>query len=319
MNPKIPLLVIAGPTASGKSDAAVELAKILKGEIVSADSMQVYKYMDIGTAKVDPATRAQVPHHMLDVVEPSEDFSLAQYKELADKIIQDIWQRQRLPIMAGGTGLYIRAVTENYPLEQLPFDADCRAELNRMWEERGRDFMVSWLQQVDPETAVKVKDRRRIIRALEIYRLTGSSQTEIHRQAKAENPFDALIFSLTLPRTQLYARIDARAEAMVIQGLIGEYIKLIEQGYSPAAKAMQGLGYYHAGMYVAGSWTREEMIANLQRDTRRYAKRQLSWFRGMQEVIWLDNSNPQDNVQRIPALAAGKLQPYSEVMKYKDI
>lgn len=312
---KIPLLVIAGPTASGKSAAALELAQIFNGEIVSADSMQVYKYMDIGTAKVDLATQAQVPHHMLDVVEPDEDFSLAQYKAQADKIIQDIWRRQRLPIMAGGTGLYIKAVTENYPLEQMPFDAGCRAELNRIWDERGREYMVSWLRQVDPETAAKAMDRRRIVRALEIYELTGSSQTEIHRRAKAESPFDALIFALTLPRQRLYERIETRAEAMVIQGLIGEYIKLIERGYSPGAKAMQGLGYYHAGMYVAGSWTREEMIANLQRDTRRYAKRQLSWFRGMEDVIWLDNNNPQSSLERISLLTAGKLQQYSEVLK----
>lgn len=319
MIPKIPLLVIAGPTASGKSAAAVELAQIFDGEIVSADSMQVYKYMDIGTAKVDLATRAQVPHHMLDVVEPDEDFSLAQYKEQADKIIQDIWRRQHLPILAGGTGLYIKAVTENYPLEQLPFDPHCRAELNRLWDERGREYMVSRLQQVDPETAAKANDRRRIIRALEIYQLTGRGPAEIHRQAKAESPFNALIFALTLPRPQLYERIELRAEAMVIQGLIGEYIKLIERGYSPAAKAMQGLGYYHAGMCVAGNWTREEMIANLQRDTRRYAKRQLSWFRGMQDVIWLDHSNPQASMEKISAETAGKLQLYSELVINIDI
>lgn len=314
MKAKIPLLVIAGPTASGKSDAAVELAQIFNGEIVSADSMQVYKYMDIGTAKVSKEIRALVPHHMLDVVEPDAEFSLAQYKELADSIIQDIWQRGRLPLLVGGTGLYIKAVVENYPLDKLPYDASCRDELNKMWDERGKEYMLSWLEKVDCETAAKVMDRRRIIRALEVYKLTGMSQTEIHRRGKIESPYDAMLFALTLPRGRLYQGIDARTEDMVAQGLLEEYKGLLERGYSPRSNAMQGLGYYHAGMHVAGTWSLEEMITNLQRDTRRYAKRQLSWFRGMDDVIWVDNSNPQASIKRISALAAGKIQQYSEVL-----
>jgi len=314
MKTKIPLLVIAGPTASGKSDIAVELAQLFNGEIVSADSMQVYKHMDIGTAKVSGEIRARVPHHMLDVAEPDADFSLAQYKEQADRIIQDIWQRGHLPLLVGGTGLYIKAVVENYPLDKLPYDASCRAELNRLWDERGKDYMVRWLEAVDPEAAARSKDRRRIIRALEVYRLTGMSQTEIHRRGKVESPYDAVIFALTLPRTRLYQRIDARAADMVAHGLLEEYMGLLEKGYSPESKAMQGLGYYHAGMHVAGCWSREEMIAHLQRDTRRYAKRQLSWFRGMEAVIWVDNSNPLASIKRISEFAAGKVQQYSEVL-----
>lgn len=315
MKAKIPLLVIAGPTASGKSDAAVELAQIFNGEIVSSDSMQVYKYMDIGTAKVSMATRTQIPHHMLDVVEPDADFSLAQYKEEADKIIIDIWQRGRLPLLAGGTGLYSKAVVENYPLDKLPFNVSCRDELNRMWDERGGEYMSHWLEKVDPETAAKAKDRRRIVRALEVFTLTGMSQAEIHRRGKVASPYDPLIFALTLPRPQLYQRIDSRTEDMVAQGLVEEYKDLLKKGYSPEDKAMQGLGYYHAGMHIAGYWSREEMIATLQRDTRRYAKRQLSWFRGMEDVIWIDNSNPHASVENISLLAAGKFQQCSEVLK----
>lgn len=303
--PKIPLLIIAGPTAAGKTAVALDLAQKLKGEIVSADSMQVYKYMDIGTAKVSPAEQLAVRHHLLNIAEPNEEFSLAQYKERADAAIRDIWQRQRLPLLVGGTGLYIKAVSENYPLASLPYDAACRAELNALWQQRGEAYMLDLLKGVDPESAAKAKDRRRIIRALEVYRLTGKSQTAIQRQAKQESPYSVLFIALSLPRQELYRRIDARAVKMVNQGLVGEYIRLQERGYSPTAKAMQGLGYYHAGMFVHGSWRQEEMLAQLQRDTRRYAKRQLSWFRGVKTAIWLDNIDSRASSAKISELAAG--------------
>lgn len=308
MPEKIPLLVIAGPTASGKSDAAVELALELGGEVISADSMQVYKYMDIGTAKVDAETRAKVPHHMLDIVEPDQDYSLAEYKVQATAVAKEVWGRGKLPIMAGGTGLYIRAITENYPLEKMPHDPDCRAELNETWERRGREYMEAWLRRVDPETAAKAQDRRRIVRALEIFVLSGKAASWMQREAREANPFQPLQFALTLERAKLYAKIDARAELMVIQGLVGEYTSLIERGYSPEANAMQGLGYRHCGMYVQGLWTLEEMKEHLKQDTRRYAKRQLSWFRGMEGMTWLDNSEPQATVARILASVAGKIE-----------
>lgn len=311
MKASIPLLVIAGPTATGKSALAVALAERLGGEILSADSMQVYKYMDIGTAKVEGPLRARVPHHLLDLVEPNEDFSLAQYKEAADGVIGEIWERRRLPIMVGGTGLYIKAVLENYPLAQLPYDPACRARLNREWDQGGREQMVLRLAEADPQAALTARDRRRIIRALEVYELTGRSQSEIQEQAKEDSPYCPAVFALTLPRPLLYERIDARAESMVIQGLIGEYTGLIEGGYSPRAKAMQGLGYYHAGMHLTGCWTLPEMVANLQRDTRRYAKRQLSWFRGM-AVTWIDNSCPEESLERVFFTVAGKLPAISE-------
>jgi len=305
MPSKIPLLVIAGPTASGKSDAAVELALMLKGEVVSADSMQVYKYMDIGTAKVDWETRNQVPHHMLDIVEPDQDFSLADYKLQATAAIKDIWGRGKLPIMAGGTGLYIRAMVDNYPLEQLPHDPQCREELNEQWDKQGREYIQAWLKRVDPETAAKVNDRRRIIRALEVYRLSGQAASEIQRAARAANPFITDLIVLTLDRQRLYEKIDARAELMVIQGLVGEYTSLIERGYSPHCNAMQGLGYRHCGMHVQGLWSLEEMKEQLKQDTRRYAKRQLTWFRGMKGV-WIDNANPHQTIARIFDTVAGK-------------
>ncbi|HOB34173.1 MAG: tRNA (adenosine(37)-N6)-dimethylallyltransferase MiaA [Firmicutes bacterium] len=299
MAEKIPLLVIGGPTATGKSDVAVEVALACGGEVISADSMQVYKFMDIGTAKVDRATRARVPHHMLDIVEPDQDFSAALYKIHATAAARDIWRRGRFPIMAGGTGLYIRAVCENFPLEEMPYDPRCRAELNATWEARGREYMEAWLGKVDPESAARIKDRRRIIRALEIYLLTGQQPSVIQRHAGQANPFQPIIFALNLPRPKLYAKINARAESMIRQGLVGEYIELRKRGYSPHSNAMQGLGYRHCNLYLEGKWTLAEMVAHLQQDTRRYAKRQLTWFRGMQEVTWLDNSHPPATVERI--------------------
>lgn len=315
MAERIPLLVIAGPTASGKSDAAVELALELGGEVISADSMQVYKYMDIGTAKVDAETRARIPHHMLDIVEPDQDYSLAEYKVQATAVARDVWSRGRLPIMAGGTGLYIRAITDNYPLEQMPYDPDCRAELNEMWEQRGREYMEAWLQRVDPVTAAKVRDRRRIVRALEIFVLSGKPASRIQREAREVNPFQPLQFALTLERVRLYEKIDTRAESMVNRGLIGEYTSLIERGYSPEANAMQGLGYRHCGMYLQGLWTLEEMKGQLKQDTRRYAKRQLSWFRGMEGMTWLDNSDPRVTIAKILNSVAGIIGRQRELCK----
>lgn len=299
MAKNIPLLVIGGPTASGKSEVAVELALRNKGAVVSADSMQVYKFMDIGTAKVSKETRNRVPHYMLDVVEPHEDYSLAQYKTAAVKCIQDIWQQGKLPILAGGTGLYIKAVIENYPLEEMPHDPLCRGELNTLWDRRGQDYMVELLEKVDPESAAKYSDRRRIIRALEVYQLAGRAFSVIQREAQENNPFKSLNFALTLPREKLYGVIDLRAEQMVIKGLIGEYINLINRGYPADCKAMQGLGYRHSGMFVQGKWTKAEMVEQLQQDTRRFAKRQLTWFRGMKDIIWQDNSNPLASVEII--------------------
>jgi tRNA dimethylallyltransferase len=307
MPERIPLLVIAGPTASGKSGAAIELALMLNGEVVSADSMQVYKYMDIGTAKVDKDTRAAVPHYMLDVVEPDQDFTLADYKEQAQARCKGIWSRGKLPILAGGTGLYIKAICDNFPLEQLLHDQECRDELKQIWDAKGQDYMAQWLQRVDPETAARVADQRRIIRALEVYELTGKAPSLIQREAKENSPFKPMLFALTLPRPKLYENIDARAEQMVIQGIVGEYISLINQGYPPDCNAMMGLGYRHCGMHIKGLWTLEGMLDHLKRDTRRYAKRQLTWLRGMQGMEFLDNTDPGATGQRIYEQVAGKI------------
>lgn len=298
---RAPLLIIAGPTATGKSAVAVQLAQRLRSEVVSADSMQVYKYMDIGTAKIGEAEKEGVSHHMLDLVEPDDDFSLARYKQMATAICLNLAQQGKIPVLAGGTGLYIKAITENYPLHLLPHDRHCRCDLEKQWRQKGGAVMYRQLAQVDPLAASRINpaDRRRIIRALEVYSITGRAPAEIQRQAKSDNPFAPLVTVLDLPRNQLYRRIDQRAEKMVNSGLVGEYNKLIAMGYPADCNAMQGLGYRHSGMYVKGLWTKEQMLALLQRDTRRFAKRQLSWFRAMADICWLKNTCPAETIEII--------------------
>ena len=304
---KTPLLIIAGPTACGKSDVAVETALRLDTEVVSADSMQVYRHMDIGTAKLPPEERKGVDHHMLDVVNPDEEFSLAMYKRMAQKKCLDIAGRGKTPVVAGGTGLYIKALSENYPLEELPFDSQCRAELENQWQELGGGAMHKLLEQADPQAAQRINlgDKRRIIRALEIYRLTGVAPTNIQQKARQNNPFSPLLVVLELPRRELYRRINSRAHSMLDAGLLDEYNKLLDMGFSPQCNAMQGLGYRHCYMHVQGFWDKEEMLAMLQRDTRRYAKRQLTWFRGQKNAIWLDNSTPDSTPARICSILQG--------------
>lgn len=298
---KAPLLIIAGPTAAGKTHVAIQLARRLGSEVVSADSMQVYKYMDIGTAKVGEEEKGGVVHHMLDVVEPDDDFSLALYVKTATEICLGLSRQGKIPVLAGGTGLYIKAIAENYPLDKLPHDRRCRRELESQWRQKGAEALYRQLAQVDPVSAGRInpRDKRRIIRMLEIYSLTGKPPAAIQRQAREENPFAPLIVALNLPRTKLYQRIDQRAEKMVNTGLVGEYNKLIAMGYPVDCNAMQGLGYRHSGLYVKGLWTEEQMLAMLQRDTRRYAKRQLTWFRAMTGTHWLDNTQPPAAIDAI--------------------
>ncbi|MTI94533.1 MAG: tRNA (adenosine(37)-N6)-dimethylallyltransferase MiaA [Firmicutes bacterium] len=316
---KILLPVIAGPTASGKSDVAVKLALRFNGEVVSADSMQIYKFMDIGTAKVDKETRARVPHHMLDIVTPDVNYSLAMYQKQAGDIIEAIAARGQLPLLAGGTGLYIKALIENYPLDQLPHDPQTRERLASMWLQKGEKHMYSWLAQVAPEDAsrINIGDKRRVLRALEIYCLTGRAPSEIHSEARAKSPFVPLLIGLTMPRKTLYAKINRRAQAMAAAGLPQEYSMLISMGFAADANSMLGLGYRQAGMLIKGIWSEQQMLEHLQRDTRRYAKRQLTWFRSMQDIIWLDNRDPAKTVDTISVLIAGKSGTFTN-SKNKD-
>ncbi len=288
--PKV--VIIGGPTGSGKSHVALKLAEALDGEIVNADSMQVYKYMDIGTAKPTKEERQKVPHHLLDVVEPDEPFNAALYRELALPVIRDIEERGKTCFVVGGTGLYIKVLLGGL-FSCPPSDPELRRSL---WEEcqgLGPERLHKRLAAIDPESASKIhpRDRMRITRALEVYELTKKRPSELAGGHEfKEKSLDALKLCLSLPRDVLYEKINRRAEEMVKSGLVEETKGLIEMGYSPGLKPMKAIGYKHMASYIMGEAPLEEALTRMKRDTRRYAKRQLTWFRGDREYHWFDPS-----------------------------
>ncbi len=285
----IPLLVIAGPTASGKTALAIEIAKKIGGEVVSADSMQVYKNMNIGTAKPDEAEKAGVPHHLLDVVSPETDFSLAAFAALAHAAIRDIHSRGRVPILAGGTGLYIDTVAENRPLSENSFDPAVRERLAREWDEKGGEAVLAELTRLDPAAAARLhpNEKRRILRALEIFYTTGETKTA-HLEKKSEKIYDYFVFALELPREILYNRINRRVDAMLEAGLLEEVRAVYAPLRGKRRTALQGVGYKELIWYLEGRATMAEAVELLKRNTRRLAKRQMTWFRANPSIVWLD-------------------------------
>jgi len=287
------VITITGPTASGKSSIAVDLAEEFKGEIVSADSMQVYRYMDIGTAKPTMDERRGITHHMLDVVDPDEEFNTSIYRSMAEPIIKDIESNGKLCFVVGGTGLYIKTLLGGL-LNIPPHDPEIRNKLNSEWNESGPIFLHDRLKSLDPESSKKIhpNDRTRVIRALEIITLTKkplSSLVQKHRFQ--ENPFKALKICLNRERSELYQRINDRSVKMIEAGLISEVENLLKNGYTGDLKPLKSLGYRHALNYIKGEWDKDEAVLRLQTDTRRYAKRQMTWFRADQEMIMTDPEN----------------------------
>ena len=277
-NDKPKVIVITGPTASGKSRLAVELALHVGGEIVNADSMQVYRGMDVGTAKPTMAERRGVPHHLLDVVNPDEDFDAAKYRSLAIPRLKDMASRGKVPFVVGGTGLYIKILLGGL-LDCPPADLRLREELGRTWKAQGAEFLYEKLKKLDPESALKIHphDRVRIIRALEIIHLTRQRPSSlIQRHGFRDHVFEALKICIKMNRKQLYERINQRSQKMIEGGLVEETERLLKQGYSPELKPMKSLGYKHVVKYLKGACTLDETTCELQRDTRRYAKRQLT-------------------------------------------
>jgi len=276
------IIVVAGPTATGKTRLGIALARALGGEIVSADSMQVYRGMDIGTAKADAAERAAAPHHMLDVCEPAESYSVARYAEEAGHVCEDLLARGRVPIVVGGTGLYIDALIDGRDFADFEGDRRLRDELSALYDAQGGEALLRMLGEFDPERAAKLHpgDKRRIVRAIEIYRLTGETATA-HDLATKQRPkrFDAARIVLNYQnRADLYARIDARVEDMVRAGLFEEVEHLLSAGLSPECTAMQAIGYKEAALCLRGGLSRDEAVALIQQNSRRYAKRQITWF-----------------------------------------
>ena len=289
------IVVVAGPTASGKTALGIALAKDFNGEIVSADSMQIYRGMDIGTAKASLAEREGIPHHMLDVAEPWEDYSVARYVEQAEACCRDILRRGKLPILVGGTGLYIDSLVSGRDFAAVDSDQGLREALSAEYDALGGEAMHRRLQEIDPERAAILHpgDKRRIVRALEVYRLTGMTITEHDRQTRAlPRRFDAAAIHLNFKnRAALYARIDRRVDMMVEQGLFREVEGLLAAGLSPESTAMQAIGYKEAVRSLQGELRREDAVALIKQASRRYAKRQLTWFNRDKEalpILWED-------------------------------
>ena len=286
------VLVITGPTATGKTALGVALAKKLGGEVVSADSMQVYRRMDIGTAKVTAEEMQGVPHHMVDVADPSESFSVARYVEMASDCCEEIFARNRLPILVGGTGLYIDSLLSGRSFaERSDRENDIRNELNREYDERGGTAMWSELNSVDPERAERLSpnDRKRIVRALEIYRLTGKTITQHDAETQSLPPrYDSLMVALDyVQRDDLYAGINRRVDQMLENGLVPEVQALLDLGLNDDHTAMQAIGYKEIVQAIRGSITLKEAVEQIKQESRRYAKRQLTWLRRNPDVRWL--------------------------------
>ena len=282
------IICIAGPTASGKTALAVELAKLTNGEVVSCDSMQIYRRMDIGTAKPTCEEMQGIPHHMIDVCEPDEDFSVSRYCAMATPIVEDILSRGKTVIIAGGTGLYMDSLIRGNDFAPFP-STGMREKLEAQADREGLDAMLALLRSVDPETAGRVHDRKRIIRALEVYYETGETITEHNRRTQEIPPrYQPLWLGLDFAdRQELYRRIDLRVDMMLQQGLVEEIRGLLSSGISPKATAMQAIGYKEFVAALEGSGSMEQAAEDVKRSSRHYAKRQLTWFRRNPNMRWL--------------------------------
>ena len=283
------MIAIVGPTAVGKSELALQLAQCFSLEIISADSRQVYRYMDIGTNKPSPAEMASIPHHVIDVVEPDQDFSLAMYHQLAFEAVKAIQQKGKSPLLVGGSGLYVWSLIEGWTIPQVPPDREMRRRLESGTKQDDGQSLYRELQAVDPAAAERINpsNTRRIIRALEIYYATGQPPSELQR--KKEPGFSILVIGLTQERSELYRTIDWRVDKMIQRGLVEEVEQLLKRGYSPSLPSMSGIGYKQIGQFVRGEMTLPEGIDKIKYETHRLARHQYAWFRlNDSRIRWFD-------------------------------
>ncbi len=290
-------IVICGPTASGKTSLSIELAKKINGEIVSCDSMQIYKDMTIGTAKPTIDEMQGIKHYLIDFISPEERYSVADYKRDATKAMKEIISKGKVPIVVGGTGLYLEALIYNIEYNEIETDLKYREELEKIEEAEGLEKLYKMANEIDKKAMEKIshKDKKRIFRVLEIYHSTGKTKTELEIESRRNEPeFDYLLFGITMDREKLYDRINKRVDLMMEQGLIEEVENLLKK-YKDFPTAMQGLGYKEVVEYLKGITTKEEMIEKIKMETRRYAKRQLTWFRKYKKLIWIDGLNDLQN------------------------
>lgn len=293
-NKKPKLLIVTGPTAVGKTEFSIALAKKYNGSIISADSMQVYRYMDIGTAKIMPEEMQGIPHYLVDVLDPSEEFNVVRFQQMAKEAIQDIYAKGRLPIVVGGTGFYIQALLRDIDFEETQKETVYREELTAFAHTHGTKALHDKLRQVDEKSAAAIHPNniKRVIRALEFYKETKTPISEHNEeQQQRTSPYDFRYFVLNQNRSVLYERIEQRIDLMLKQGLIDEVAHLRDMGYTRDMISMQALGYKEILDYLDGITSLEEAVYILKRDTRHFAKRQLTWFRREPDVIWLDKEN----------------------------
>ena len=286
---KKPLIILTGPTAVGKTKLSIKLARAVNGEIISADSMQVYRYMDIGSAKIRPEEMEEIPHHLVDCLDPDEEFNVVRFQKIAKEAMEDIYARNRIPILVGGTGFYIQAVTGDIDFTECGEDNSYRKELEKKAKEQGPEVLHRMLLEVDPESALAIhaNNTKRVIRALEYYQQTGEP-ISLHnqQQRQKESPYNLAYFVLNDERSRLYERIDARIDEMLREGLVDEVKRLQQMGYHKGMVSMQGLGYKEILSYLDGTWSLEEAVYILKRDTRHFAKRQITWFKRERNVEW---------------------------------
>lgn len=286
-----PLIIITGPTAVGKTALSVRLAKAIGGEIISADSMQVYRHMDIGSAKIKKEEMDGVPHYLIDVLDPEEEFNVTVFQKMAKEAVEEIYSHGHIPIVAGGTGFYIQALLYDIDFTENGEDTSIRMELEKLGQERGAEFLHNLLRDIDPDSADEIHENnmKRVIRAIEYYRQTGERISEHNkRERQKKSPYDFLYYVVNTDRTRLYERIDRRVDLMLEQGLVEEVMHLKDMGLTRDMVSMQGLGYKEILDYLQGIYTLEEAIYILKRDTRHFAKRQITWFKRERDVRWLD-------------------------------
>ena len=288
---KKPLIVLTGPTAAGKTHLSIALAKAVNGEIISADSMQVYKYMDIGSAKIRPEEMQGVKHYLVDELLPEEEFHIVKFQQMAKAAMEEIYAKGKVPILVGGTGFYIQAVTKDIDFTQADQEDGYRRELEQLAAEKVNDYLHTMLQEVDPVSAKEIhaNNVKRVIRALEFYHQNQSPISAHNQEQKGhETPYNLAYFVLNVPRELLYKRIDDRIDEMLEEGLLEEVEQLKKRGCHRGMVSMQGLGYKEILAYLEGEYPLEEAVRVLKRDTRHFAKRQLTWFRREKETIWMN-------------------------------
>lgn len=292
-----PLIILTGPTAVGKTALSIGLAKAVDGEIISADSMQVYRKMNIGTAKIQQSEMQGVRHHLIDILDPGEDFNVVLFKKYALEATKDIYSREKIPVVVGGTGFYIQALLYDINFEDNDNDMSYREELQTLAAEHGNSYIHDMLAGVDPESAEKIHENnvKRVIRALEFYKKTGMKISK-HNEAESqkESPYNFEYFVLNDDRQKLYDRIDRRIDIMLADGLLDEVRSLVDEGYSRDLVSMQGLGYKEMIDYIQERYTLDEAVYTLKRDTRHFAKRQVTWFKREKQVTWV-NKNEFDS------------------------